>query len=392
MDYRFLPIERVAAPLASSMQITSTQAHEYLMSVRQQTEPPKKQPPGTYLGVFALWPEVAEEMNKYGPKVIVQKDEQHRLPCVYLWGHEEHSKYQTWISELQGLCCGDILMHLQQRIIRLDESYAAFCRIFCGAIHELSAILNASFFADARLNTHTVRLPSEAVNNSKAYNSLISLCVIPDIHFTLRWSAHVKLIPYCFFRCLQQARQHLCDPEFIANVHQEFGMFSDDDILMSPSQSSLAQSMGRVFMLSSPVSSTRKLLSSQKWRPHTRRSEYSLDNLDKGVDTVPHGDGKGAISEGRDSGNGEGSFKKGPFGGVLVTRLVSVEDSPRYDDDLNPPVSPVGSVASTLPHSSCFRGEASSRSSESRVWVDELYDVTKQRWRSALVGNRDIQV
>ena len=204
MDFRFLSLDKVIAPMATAMQVPPEHVRAYMEDIRQSTEPVQRQPAGVYLGVFALCPEAD---SKLGPKIIVSKSDTCKIPSVYLWGEEAHGRFESTLAEWDGMSSCQVLAAIREGSYGLDEDCASFCRTLRRAIHELAQTLNEDFFAHATFSSRCVQVSVNAQNGKKAYHSMITFCIIPDIHNSLRSAGDVKLVSYNFFRCQQQTRE-----------------------------------------------------------------------------------------------------------------------------------------------------------------------------------------
>ena len=377
MDFRFLALDRVIAPLAAAMQVPQENARAYITSIRDQSEPIAKQPFGVYLGLFALCPEAD---GKLGPKVVVSKTEMHKLPSVYLWSDEVHARFAGMLSRWDGLSSTQVDCALKEGLACLDDDYASFCKALRRGIQLLRGMLNEDFFAYATLNTRLTQVPATHPSDKKAYNGMITFCIIPNIHKSLKYAGDVKLISYNFFRCLQQAREKPQDPGFVARVHQEFGMLANEDEIASPVESP-SSAISRISSFLTPASSTRKLMSPKRWNLTPRRSEISLRSYETASQSTIRRDSFTNTHEAPDE-EGKNAYSKGaPFGGVLVTRHVTVDQSPRDSNDNITPVTPTSTFSPKAQRISEFKGVASTQTPETSTFVDELCAITRQRWQ-----------
>ncbi|KAL9081712.1 MAG: hypothetical protein Q9159_007110 [Coniocarpon cinnabarinum] len=375
MDFRFLSIDKVIGPLAEAIQVPQENARAYILSIRDKTEPAHRPRTGVHLGLFALCPEAD---GRLGPKVIVSRNETHKLPSVFLWSEKSQREYADMLSQFEGLSSTEVLAWTKQGSHSLDEQYAGFCRLLQRSILELAKTIHEEFFTHATLSTRLFQVPFASCGGNTAYHSMITFCIIPNIHSSWRNWSDVKLISYNFFRCLQQTRASPRDPGFVAKVHQEFGMFANEEEIASPAESH-ASSLSRISSLLTPASSARRLVPKSRSTP-PRRSETSLESMGSGSHSALRGGSMQTIADAPHAEMEHDAFKGGPFGGVLVTRDVTVDHTPRDSGDEASTTSPASTFAGSSRRISEFKGVATGRRVEAATFVDELCDITKQRW------------
>ena len=221
LGYNFAALERVADPLARSLQIPRSELDELVARLQFScVREPSVPESGTYLAAFL----VQTSPGMRGLEVIVPRAAPDRLPMVKLSSNELDSQEMSLLASLDGLSLEECLDRINHRP-RTMSGDDHFLEKFRNRIFDLLQDCPERALRQTSFSAQQINIAHSAVGQEEAGQATIfAFCGIKDIYNQTQPSLTLKPIPLSFFKTHLRSYPGCPDHAILAQKnHKEFG-------------------------------------------------------------------------------------------------------------------------------------------------------------------------